>query len=754
MAATQILLVGDDRIVAATIRERLDGLGYTVVAVAGSGEAALRHIALQRPDLVLVDMGQDGPAVAAAIRARFDIPIVYLSTSADEAAIRRAVLTEPYGYIHAPFEAPYLQATIAIALQRHALERAARAHEQQLRALIDHLPVMLFAIDAVGAITVVEGRIAEIAGLPPQQLVGMHIFDAFPDYPESLAAIRRALDGEEAGWTGDFHGRFLEIRMSPVRDPCGTITGVVGIGVDVTAQRQAEDRYRLFEMAVQQAEEGVIIAEEVGGEVGRRILFVNRSFTRITGHAAEDVLGRSPAALLAPNSGAAAMAQVRQALREGLASEVEGILVRKDGTTFVGALNIAPLRDARGQITHWVATLRDITQRRRAQEGRWRRQKLESLGVLAGGIAHDFNNLLTVILGTASLAASDHPPGSPAAEALETIERAAQRAAELTRQMLAYAGKGRLFVELVDLNRLVREVTAPPALEAPANVTLRYELAAQLPTLVADAAQVRRVVQQLIGNAIEAIGEARGDVTIRTSLRRVEGGEVAGVHLSADLPAGEYVALEVADTGSGMDDATRERVFEPFFSTRFTGRGLGLSEVLGIVSGHGGTVTVVSAPGHGATFTVFLPLEPGAEDQVLMIGGPARGAAHAAQAAGAGPVLVIEDEPGLREIAARILERAGYRVLTAEDGAAGLEVFQQHGDAVACVLLDLTMPRMDGEQALRAIRRLRPDARVVLMSGYSEHELSERFAGAGLAGVLQKPFTPEALLARVEQAIG
>jgi PAS domain S-box-containing protein len=645
MAAAQILVVEDEGIIAATIEACLKSLGYGVSAIVGAGEAALQQIALRPPDLVLIDIrlagGTDGVAAAAEIRSRFDIPVVYLTGYADAATLQRAKLTEPYGYIPKLFEIQHLQATIEIALHRHAM------------------------------------------------------------------------------------------------------------------QKQAEDRYRLFEMAAQQAEEGVIITEEVGGAVERRILFVNRSFTRITGYTADEALGRTPELLVGPNTAPASTSQLLQALHDGRSVEVEATLTRKDGADFVGALNIAPLRDAHGRITHWVGTLRDVTQRRRVLETRWRHQKLESLSVLAGGIAHDFNNLLTVILGTASLAAADHPPGSPTAEALDTIQRAAQRAAELTRQMLAYAGKGRLFVELVDLNRLVSEVTSSPALDAPANVTLHYDLPQQLPTLVADAGQVRRVVQQLVGNAIEAIGDAQGAVTLRTSLRRVERGESAGAGLTPDLPEGVYVALEVADTGSGMDDATRERVFEPFFSTRFAGRGLGLSEVLGVVSGHGGAVMVESAPGRGTTFVVFLPLEPNAADQVLMIGAPPHDTPPPPpQVEHAGTVLVIDDEAGLRDVAARVLRRSGYSVLTADDGAAGLDLFRQHLDAVDCVLLDLTMPRMDGEQTLHAIQQLRPGARVVLMSGYSEQELSERFAGAGLTGMLQKPFAPEGLLACIEQAMG
>jgi signal transduction histidine kinase len=259
---------------------------------------------------------------------------------------------------------------------------------------------------------------------------------------------------------------------------------------------------------------------------------------------------------------------------------------------------------------HHVSLVQSADDALREVETRWQRQKLESLTILASGVAHDFNNLLTVILGTAGLGIADHEPGTPAYEAFATIKAAADRAAEITSQMLAYAGKGRLFVELTDLNHLVVGACSPPDFAMPANVLLRYELAPDMPRIVADASQLRRVVFQLMRNAVEAIGDAEGTITVATELRRMTSEELATSYLAPELAPGAYALLRVSDSGGGMDAATLARAFEPFFSTKFAGRGLGLSEVLGIVSGHRGTVRVESAAAGGTTCSVLLPAEP------------------------------------------------------------------------------------------------------------------------------------------------
>jgi signal transduction histidine kinase/ActR/RegA family two-component response regulator len=382
----------------------------------------------------------------------------------------------------------------------------------------------------------------------------------------------------------------------------------------------------------------------------------------------------------------------------------------------------------------------------RYQEHVRQTQKLESLGVLAGGIAHDFNNILTGILGNASLAAEILPAGHPVRPLVDDVVTASERAAGLTTQMLAYAGKGQFVVRRVDLSALVRKLTDFFRASVPKRVELAVQLAAELPSIEADSSQLEQVVMNLVINAAEAIPEGRsGTVQVRTYATDV-GPETAHRQFHGDPPRpGKYVVLQVTDDGSGMDEATLARIFDPFFTTKFMGRGLGLAALQGIVRGHQGALNVESHPGRGTCFSVFLPV-----------------ATHSAAVEGRASeklpddrvtILVVDDEEVVRSTATSLLEQRGYAVVTAENGKVGVDVFRKLGDRVDAVLLDMTMPVMDGEEALRELKAIRPDAKVILTSGYDEAEAVRRFADAGLAGFIQKPYTSSRLAEKIKRTL-
>jgi signal transduction histidine kinase/CheY-like chemotaxis protein len=421
------------------------------------------------------------------------------------------------------------------------------------------------------------------------------------------------------------------------------------------------------------------------------------------------------------------------------------------------------LQEAHAKLEQQHAQLiRDVEARKLAEEQRraierklLETQKLERLGVLAGGIAHDFNNLLTSVLGNSELALLQLPPDSPARFSIEQIEVGARRAADLTQQMLAYAGKGRMVIQQIDLNSLIMEMSQLINSSISKNASLRYDLAPNLPPIEGDITPIRQVVMNLIVNASEALDDQGGAISVRTGLRRVEGVGRAADRL-ADLAEGDYILLQVADTGRGMDAETLTKIFEPFFTTKFAGRGLGLAAVQGIVRSHGGALDVKSAPGRGTTFAILLPAakrqaaKPGAdgyraEDQAAEGSTRAPAAAPdpapAARDASAATILVVDDEVDVRKVAELMLSHLGFRVLLARNGQEAIELFRLHRAALACVLLDLTMPHMDGQQVFQALREIDPDVPTILMSGYSEHEVNLRFAGLGLAGFLQKPFS-------------
>jgi len=375
-------------------------------------------------------------------------------------------------------------------------------------------------------------------------------------------------------------------------------------------------------------------------------------------------------------------------------------------------------------------------------------QKLESLGVLAGGIAHDFNNLLTGILGNADLGLLSVGDSTPAHQAPGEIKKTAERAADLSRQMLAYSGRGSFLIETIDLNEVVREMGSLLEVSISKRALLVYELAEDLPPVVADTTQIRQVIMNLITNASDALGDADGAITMRTGVRACDRAYLGETYLDDQLPEGDYVFLEVEDTGSGMDEATMQRIFDPFFTTKFTGRGLGLAAALGIIRGHKGAVEVRSEVGRGTLFRVLFPMsdQPRKARQAPV-------AAETTPAANGGTVLVVDDEQAVREVAGRMLEQAGFTVLRAADGFEALSLFGDRRDEIGCVLLDLTMPRKGGEETFRELKGMRQDVRVVISSGYSEQEVAERFAGEDVAGFVQKPYLYKTLVAKVGDAV-
>ena len=386
---------------------------------------------------------------------------------------------------------------------------------------------------------------------------------------------------------------------------------------------------------------------------------------------------------------------------------------------------------------------RDVTETRRAEQRLRHTAKLESLGIMAGGIAHDFNNLLTGIMGNASLLVSLLPPAE--AVLADEIVKTSERAAHLTRQMLAYAGQGRFQLAPLDLSHEVREVLAVVKFSIGANVALHLDLPAGLPLIEGDPGQIQQVIMNLVINAGEALDAKRGTIIVRTGVQDVDAGYLAQTFGPSPIEPGRYVSLEVHDTGVGMNEDTQSKIFDPFFTTKFTGRGLGLAAVSGIIRGHHGALKMYSKVGQGTSFHVIFPALP--------VDTGAAPAAVPQTVEGSGTILVIDDEAMVRNVAKAVLESRGYRVLLAEDGLSGVELFKTAHRLIVLVVLDLTMPLMGGEEALQLLRRIRPDLPVILSSGYNESQILTRFTAQPIAGFIQKPYTATQLLGKVQEAL-
>ncbi len=403
------------------------------------------------------------------------------------------------------------------------------------------------------------------------------------------------------------------------------------------------------------------------------------------------------------------------------------------------------VRDDRGKATHFLGYVIDVTARVEAEEQArelerrlLHAQKLESLGVLAGGVAHDFNNLLTGILGQASLARrhlARAPVARPVDSAIEQIELLSRRAAGLTRQLLAYSGRGSFVKEAIDLGEVVRETVGMLGVSVPRNASLDLELAPALPAIDADRTQMQQIAMNLLTNAGEALGGATGRVVLRTYVEECGEERLRERYDARAAAPGTYVALEVADTGAGMDASVRAKLFDPFFTTKGAGRGLGMSAVQGIVRGHAGLLRVESEPGEGTTFTVLFPARAG-------VSAAAPPPVRSTPGRSVGTVLVVDDQASIRLTLRTLLTHFGYRVVLAAEGAEALALFAAYREEIVAVVLDLTMPGMSGPETLEALRARAPSLPVILSSGFNETNLVN---AEGATAFLQKPFGADEL---------
>jgi len=484
-----------------------------------------------------------------------------------------------------------------------------------------------------------------------------------------------------------------------------------------------------------------------------RMLYVSPAFEQIWGRTCEDLYGdvRLWAKCIHPEDIGEVIVQFEELVAGRISSfHAEYRIVRADGEVRWVEDTGAALYDEQGAVYRLTGMAKDVTRRKLADaEHRvltdriQQAQKIESLGVLAGGVAHDFNNLLVGILGNADLALLDLPPESPARPRLEGVELAARRAADLARQMLAYSGKGKFVIDRLDIRKLIEEITHLMEVSISKKAVLKYRFADSVPAIEGDATQIRQVVMNLITNASEAIGDHSGVISITTGAMECDRAYLAETYLDANLEPGIYSFVEVSDTGSGMDDETLQRIFDPFFTTKFTGRGLGLAAALAIAKGHKGALKVYSEVGKGTTFKDLFPaIRDAATDEIDTASEEDLGAMG-------GTILLVDDEETVRVVGATMLRHGGFDVITAQDGRSALDMFAERADEIDCVVLDLAMPNMDGEETYRELRRIDADVKVLLTSGYNEQDAINRFAGKRLAGFIQKPYRSAELIAAV-----
>jgi PAS domain S-box-containing protein len=618
-----------------------------------------------------------------------------------------------------------------------------------LATLVESSQDAIIAKDLHGIIQTWNKGAEQLYGYRPDEAIGRSAVFLLPsdrsnEEPDILSRIRA---GESVNHFETTRLRkdgtliSVSLSISPIRDQEGEIVGASHVARNISERTLMEAASAQLAAIVENSEDA-IISKNLEGV----ILTWNAGAERIYGYPAEEVRWRHISILLPPDRRAEEDAILERLKRGERVDHFETVRVRKDGRLIDVSLTISPIRDNGGAVRGASHIARDITLQKTFQANILQTQKLESLGVLAGGVAHDFNNLLVGILANSSLLANSLSPSNPQRAILAEIVTAAERAAGLTRQLLAYAGKGRFVTEPVNLSALIREINTLIQASIPPRVQVRLELQDDLPPVEGDISQLQQVIMNLVINGGEAIGDKPGLVVVTSGVQEVDKQYADTVSGRSELKPGQYVVVEVNDSGNGMDEETLLKIFDPFFTTKFAGRGLGLAAVLGIVRGHKGALKVYSAPGKGSTFKLFFPVTS------------AGSAAPAAQVAGAelagrGTVLVVDDEELVRKAATFTLQRYGYQVLAAASGREAIQIFRNSGQPVTLVLLDLTMPGMDGEEVLRELKLIEPAVRVLLSSGFNEVESVRRFTGKGLAGFIQKPYTAQELGAKVKQIL-
>jgi PAS domain S-box-containing protein len=640
--------------------------------------------------------------------------------------------------------------TISDNAERKRAEVALRQSEERFRRTFDLSPVGAVMVGLDRRFIRCNEAFCRFTGYQEEELIGKSFLEI--THPEDVHIGVQEIQALMAGEIelAKVEKRYLHkdgrvvwgettIRMLP--NPCGQEQYFIPIVLDITARKEAVN-------ALQASEErfrGLVTNAPIAITVIQRgkYVYANPTSLRMLGYDEAELQGKDALCAIHPDCLELAHARLMRVQQGATNPPAEIVVLRKDGTALATESSTVPIEYHGDKAVLVIAS--DVTERKRAEDARQRleqqiqqAQKLESLGVLAGGIAHDFNNLLTAILGYADLALYQLPSESSTRPLLHEIETASLRAADLCRQMLAYSGKGQFVTEDIDVNSVIREMVylLKTSISKKANLTLHLD--PDSPAMRGDATQLRQIVMNLVVNASEALGEEEGAITITTGTMRCDAAHQVEIDLDTQLAPGFYVWLQVIDTGCGMDVETRERLFDPFFSTKFTGRGLGLSAVLGIVRAHRGALKVTSAPGQGASFTVYFPAITKHDETP---GDAAVSPASVDAWTGAGTILLVDDEEAIRTLGKEVLEAMGFSVLTAEDGQEAVDLYREHGDDIALVILDLTMPRLNGEEALHHLRAIDPGVRVILSSGYSEQDIAERFAGKDLAGFVTKPYT-------------
>ena len=626
--------------------------------------------------------------------------------------------------------------------QRKRSEAALRDSEERFRAFFQQAAVGVSQCNLEGEVMMVNDRYCAALGYTREELVGKRLVDKThpDDIPQVLANRSRLLTGETSSYSmemryfrKDGSMAWVDLYGSVVREGDGRPKYLITVAEDITERKQAQAALRESEERFRNLADTAPVMIWTSGP-DKLCTFVNKGWLILTGRTMEQELGSGWAEGMHPDDREGCLATYSSSFDARRSFRMEYRLRRADGQyrwlLDEGVPRVAP----DGSFAGYIGCAIDITEVKRAQDETLSRQKAESLGILTAGIAHDFNNLLGSILADAELLETNLAEGSPPDEGIQRIKAVGFRASEIVRELMIYAGQDQSNLEPLDVSQLVEEMIELLRVSISKHAALQMDLPRHLPAVRGNAPQCRQVLMNLVINASEAIGEKDGIIRVATSCITKAQNSVFGG--PADLPAGDYLQLEVSDTGCGMSEETKAQIFDPFFTTKFAGRGLGLAVVQGIVRAHGGAIYVASAPGQGTTFQILLPTSgpPSEPDH--------RGTAEVRPERipkGTETVLLVEDESPLRQAVSIMLRRKGFLVIEAADGSAAVELIRGYKSNIDLLLLDVTIPGASSREVITEVRRVRPNTKVLLTSAYSR-EMAMHSIDQQVAGFIRKPF--------------
>jgi PAS domain S-box-containing protein len=749
----RILIVEDELIIAKGIQKRLQSMGYSVTDAVPSGEEAVLKAATDLPDLILMDINlqgnMDGVEAVEKIRSQLDIPVIYLTAYTDAESLSRAKITEPFGYIVKPFQDLSLQSGIEIALYKHRMESRLRQSEQWLATTLQSIGDAVVATDVTGVVTYINPAAESLIGWQQKEALGRSLTEVFHFRSKELGITtaeithKVVVEGETVILPCDAklltksgENVPIEAKATPIVGNKGNVMGLVLVLLDITERKRAEEALQQSEKLLRHVFDGI---PDLFAIIDRDYRIILANWHGGYGYLPLEARDKHPFCYEAfyGTDTVCEDCHVKEVFRSGRP------VFREKYNPRVGFVEIRafPIFDEEGNVVMVTEHVRDITEKKKMEEELFSARKLESIGILAGGIAHDFNNLLTAILGNISLSKMFVPEGETVHQRLSEAEKASYRARDLTQQLLTFSRGGAPVRKIASIADIIKESTAFTL--SGSRATCRFVIPDDLYPVDVDEGQISQVINNLVINADQAMSEG-GEIEISCTNVSVDADQIL------PLRAGMYVLVSVKDQGEGISEEVLPRIFDPYFSTKENGKGLGLATVYSIVKNHDGHISVTSRQGVGTIFNIYLP--------AAVTGVVEQPVEEIATPAGKGKILVMDDEEIIRDIAGEMLSYLGYDAEFARDGEEAVKLYQLAVEAhhpFSAVLMDLTIPGgMGGKDAIKVLREMDENVKAIVSSGYSNDPIMANYRAFGFQGVITKPYKVTELKKILDEVAG